>query len=389
MRRRLGTGSSQTAAILACLICVPASAGEEQAFEMSLFDGHDLANWHVTGCEVAVENGSLVLRSGNGFVRSLHRYGDFVVELEWKAQAENYDSGIYFRCEPPEGDRPWPTRYQANLKKGQEGAVGGLAGAVGRPDLIKPGQWNRFRLTVRGEKAELEINGKPAWAADGIEPKQGYIGLQAEVPGGGVFDFRNIKLTELSAASLFNGQDLSGWEGGGSDASACWTVKEGLLVCTGQKGPWLRSLKEYDDFNLRLEYRLKKGGNSGVYVRVPKSGAHRGMDAKEKQAGVEIQILDDNDERYAKLKDYQYTGSVYAIAAAKEHVGRPPGQWNSLEIDCRGQHYRVIHNGVVIVDADGQQFAELKERLTKGFLGLQNHSEEVAFRNLRIGPAME
>ncbi|MBI1904422.1 MAG: DUF1080 domain-containing protein [Planctomycetia bacterium] len=389
MTRRLGPGILQIAAILACLISVPAAAAEEPGFTTSLFDGHDLANWHVTGCDVAVEKGSLVLKSGNGFVRSLHRYGDFVLDLEWKSQAENYDSGIYFRCELPEGDRPWPKRYQSNLKKGQEGAVGGLAGAVGRPDLYKPGQWNRFQLTVRGDKAELAINGKPAWVADGLEARQGYLGLQAEVPLGGVFEFRNIKVTELSAASLFNGKDLTGWEGGGSDASACWTVQEGLLICTGQKGPWLRSLKEYDDFNLRLEYRLKKGGNSGVYVRVPKSGAHRGKEGNEKEAGVEIQVLDDKDERYARLKDYQYTGSVYAIAAAKEHVGRPPGEWNSLEIDCRGQHYRVIHNGVVIVDAGAEQFPELKNRLTKGFLGLQNHSEEVAFRNLRIGPSLE
>ncbi|MFZ2644105.1 MAG: family 16 glycoside hydrolase, partial [Verrucomicrobiia bacterium] len=64
--------------------------------------------------------------------------------------------------------------------------------------LIKPGEWNCFKLTVRGTQAALEINGKPAWKADGLEgPKEGYIGVQAEVPGGGQHRFRNIYITEL------------------------------------------------------------------------------------------------------------------------------------------------------------------------------------------------
>jgi hypothetical protein len=58
--------------------------------------------------------------------------------------------------------------------------------------------WNQFKLTVRGTKAALEINGTPAWEADGLgEPTVGYITLQAEVPGGGQHRFRNIYLTEL------------------------------------------------------------------------------------------------------------------------------------------------------------------------------------------------
>lgn len=194
--------------------------------------------------------------------------------------------------------------------------------------------------------------------------------------------------TEPGYVSLFNGKDLSGWEGAGSDASACWKVEDGLLVCTGQKGPWLRSLEQYGDFNLRFEYKLKSGGNSGVYVRVPKDGDHRGRDLNGgKPSGVEIQLLDDADARYAKLKDYQYSGSVYAIAPAKQRVSLPAGQWNTMEINCVGSRYRIIHNGTVIVDADDAEFPELKNRELKGYLGLQNHSEHVWFRSIRIGPA--
>ena len=83
-------------------------------------------------------------------------------------------------------------RYQANLLKGQEGNVGGVKGATST-GLVKDGEWNRFKLTVIGDKVSLEINDKPAWEGTGIEAPDGYIALQAEVPGGGAFRFRNFR----------------------------------------------------------------------------------------------------------------------------------------------------------------------------------------------------
>lgn len=196
---------------------------------------------------------------------------------------------------------------------------------------------------------------------------------------GGPFAFRNIRVTELDAKPLFNGTDLTGWEGASSPAETCWKVEDGAIVCTGEKGTWLRSVEQYGDFCLRLEYRVSPGGNSGVYVRVPKDGNHHGKDA-----GVEIQVLDDHHPKYANLQPYQYTGSVYAVAPAELHVGLPAGEWNRLEINVQGDHYRITHNGVVIVNADAQSHPMLAERLKQGYLGLQNHNTHVAFRNLRL-----
>jgi hypothetical protein len=164
---------------------------------VSIFDGKTLDGWKVAGCEAEVQDGAILLKSGDGVVYPEERYGDFVLELEWKALREDeWDSGIYFRCELPEGDRPWPSRWQANLRKGQEGNVGGLQGATSQ-GLVRNGEWNRFKLTVVGSKAALEINGQPAWEADGIEEKDGYICLQAEVPGGGQFLFREIRIAQV------------------------------------------------------------------------------------------------------------------------------------------------------------------------------------------------
>ena len=192
-----------------------------------------------------------------------------------------------------------------------------------------------------------------------------------------------LRAQEPGFRSLFNGRDLSGWEGVTSEAAASWKVADGMIVCTGQPGTWLRSKEQVDDFNLRLEYKLRPGGNSGVYVRVPADGGHR------EGGGTEIQILDDAAERYKDIEPGQFCGSVYKVAPAKQHVSRPAGEWNTLEINCQGTSYCITHNGVIVVNATEAEFPELKNCFVKGYLGLQNHSEEVWFRNLRLGPAQK
>jgi hypothetical protein len=124
-----------------------------------------------------------------------------------------------------------------------------------------------------------------------------------------------------------------------------------------------------------------------VYVRVPKDGNHHRANDAAPEAGFEVQVLDDAAPQYKSLKDYQYTGSVYDIAPATQHVCKPAGEWNTMEINARGQHITVTHNGVVVVDATAEKFPLLNLRKTSGFLGLQNHSTLVKFRNLRIGAA--
>jgi hypothetical protein len=120
------------------------------------------------------------------------------MEYEWKSLKEkDWDSGVYFRYDSIPDGQIWPPRYQANLRQGDEGNVGFLKGATSR-GLFKSGEWNSFKLTVIGTTAAMEINGKPAWKADGLEgPKKGFVGLQCEVPGGGQCLFRNIYITEL------------------------------------------------------------------------------------------------------------------------------------------------------------------------------------------------
>ena len=177
--------------------CESTNADEDTGELTPIFNGKDLTGWTSTGAVTAVEDGALVIKDGNGFVRYDKELTDFVLEIEWKPlRDKDYDSGLYFRAGLP-NDKPWPDRYQINLKEGDEGNLIGSKTARSER-LAKPaGEWNHFKLKVVGKTAELAINGKPAWKTDEIEPAKGYIGIQVEVPGGGQYQFRNIRLKRL------------------------------------------------------------------------------------------------------------------------------------------------------------------------------------------------
>jgi hypothetical protein len=167
---------------------------------VELFDGKSLDGWDVLKCEAEVQDGAILIKAGNGIVQTKEQYADYVLELEWKALnvGKFYDSGVYIRYTEIPKNAPWPKNYQLNLTRGQEGNIPGMKAATSK-GLVKEGEWNRFKVTAKGTKVALEINGKPAWEVDGIKDSKGYIGLQAEVPAGGQFLFRNLRLTKLAA----------------------------------------------------------------------------------------------------------------------------------------------------------------------------------------------
>ena len=182
---------------------------------------------------------------------------------------------------------------------------------------------------------------------------------------------------------LFDGKTLTGWTGvGGREGN--WVVENGLLITRGEGGGWLSSKEVYGDFHVSLEYKLQPGGNSGLFIRSP----HEGDPA---YTGMEIQILDDEDARYAQLMPYQYCGSVYGVEAAKRGHTKPAGQWNQMEVIAQGTHIQVRLNGATVVDTDLNNH---KDAVTshpgierhEGYIGLQSHSEPVEFRNIKIKP---
>lgn len=183
---------------------------------------------------------------------------------------------------------------------------------------------------------------------------------------------------------LFNGTDLTGWKQYGSKKDL-WTVEDGVLVCRGGGGGWLGTTRDYADFELRLEYRLKPGGNSGVYLRAPDEGWISRL-------GMEIQILDDFHPSYANMDFYQYTGALYHVLAPTRRTSKKAGSWNAMTIRLQDRQLKVILNGAAIVDADLDRCrkdpAVAKEHpglaRASGRIGLQSHTDRVEFRRLFV-----
>ena len=182
---------------------------------------------------------------------------------------------------------------------------------------------------------------------------------------------------------LFNGRDLSGWTHI-TKAGEGYQVREGVLYCRASDGGNLFTEKEYDNFVLRFEFKLTPGANNGVGIRAPRTG-RIAYDA------VEIQILDDTADKYAKLRPTQYHGSIYDCVPAERGHLKPVGEWNEEEITVDGRRITVKLNGVTIVDANLDEITDPKTlakhpglQRTRGHIGFLGHGSAIELRNLRI-----
>jgi hypothetical protein len=174
---------------------------------------------------------------------------------------------------------------------------------------------------------------------------------------------------------IFNGQDLSGWKGEG------YVVEDGAIVCTPQ-GRNLVTEGTYANYVLDFEFKLTPGANNGLGIHYPGTG-----DAA--YTGMEIQILDSTHEKYKDLKDYQFHGGLYTLAAAKQGVLRPVGEWNQQRVTVMGPTLKVELNGQIILRANLDDIAARQPKhegvkRRAGHIGWLGHGDRVAFRNIQI-----
>jgi hypothetical protein len=182
--------------------------------------------------------------------------------------------------------------------------------------------------------------------------------------------------------ALFNDKDLTGWKATGKMEVWGADADKKILFVSGSGGGWLMTEKEYGDFEIRLEYKMPKMGNSGVGIRSPLKGDPA-------YAGMEIQLLDDAN--WKGLRPEQQTGSIYDVVAAKKINSKPFGEWNSMRIVAKGRKILVEQNGETLVDAnldDHEKHFKNHPGLTraKGHIGLQSYNFRVEFRNIYIKP---
>ena len=176
--------------------------------------------------------------------------------------------------------------------------------------------------------------------------------------------------------SIFNGADLTGWV---QVLDSTWKVEDGILLSHQdpkgrQEGEsWLLTERDYGDFELRLEFRITQGGNSGVFLRDPVARAERLIAADGAQPPWETsyEVNINNDELIYP------TGSIWATAKGV-HKLQKEGEWNELRVKLEGQRISTWINGEVALEG-----VELPERTTRGAIGFQRHGGE-AYREKLI-----
>lgn len=180
---------------------------------------------------------------------------------------------------------------------------------------------------------------------------------------------------------LFNGTSLEGWTTAGNPDA--WAVEDGAIITRPGGGRWLRTTRMYRDFHLTLDFMLTPGANSGIGLR----GSSTGDPAF---TGFEIQILDTHGQEPTDTR----CGAVYNAIAPLVMAVNPPGQWNTYHVRLVGDTLDVTLNGQVIHKAeklDDRGYIHtrdrpnpLRDRLTTGYIALQEHGHVVKFRNIKI-----
>ncbi len=194
---------------------------------------------------------------------------------------------------------------------------------------------------------------------------------------------------------LFDGETTKGWRNYKQDKiSDGWQVVDGALTRAANGAGDIITDDQYDAFELSLEYKISKGGNSGIMYHVTEEGATPW------QTGPEIQVQDNKDGHDPQLAGwlYQlYQPEIDKATGKPIDATKPAGEWNKLTILITPEKCVHTMNGVKYVeyvkgskDWD-QRVAKSKfgkmERFgkpTKGYISLQDHGNEVAYRNIKI-----
>jgi hypothetical protein len=191
---------------------------------------------------------------------------------------------------------------------------------------------------------------------------------------------------------LFDGKTTAGWRAFKAPTPpAGWRAVDGELV-RQDKGGDLMTAEQFDNFELRLEWKLTRNGNSGIMFRVTDQGNQT------YETGPEFQILDNAGHKDGK-DPMTSAGSNYAMHPPVRDVTRPIGEWNEVRLIVNGAHVEHWMNGVKLLEYElwsedwdkrlkASKFAKMPGygRARRGHLVLQDHGDLVSFRNIKIKP---
>lgn len=189
---------------------------------------------------------------------------------------------------------------------------------------------------------------------------------------------------------LFDGRTTEGWRGFKAPApDPGWTVKDGTLGPDPKTSKDIITKETFGDFELAFDWKISPKGNSGVMFRVVEEGDQTYF------SGPEYQVLDNS----RGEPPLERAGALYGLYAPTTDATRPVGEFNNSRIVLRGGKGEHWLNGVKVVEYDldspefkakvaGTKFRAWPQfaRSRSGHIALQNHGDEVAYRNIKIRP---
>ena len=165
-----------------------------------------------------------------------------------------------------------------------------------------------------------------------------------------------------------------------------WVLEKGILSISDTPGGIIWSKRKFGDFSISLEYKTSTKANSGLFFRTDPRNAVQG--------GFEIQIASPG-----LYKGKHIVGSLYDAKEPKVAAGKPDGEWNLMELTCKGSKIKAKVNGKLVIDVDINDWKEpnknpdgsknkfktaLKDLPRIGNFGLQYHGQPVWFRNIKV-----
>ena len=434
--------------------CKESNEHREEPWE-PLFDGVSLTGWNqlngkanyrIEGDEIV---GTTVANTPNSFLATNQDYGDFILELDYKVDP-TMNSGIQIRSlsnpdynngrvhgyqiEIDPSDRAWSAGIYDEARKGW---LYPLTDNPKAQQAFKQNAWNHYRIEAVGDTLKTWINGVEAAHLVDDQTASGFIALQVHALGkddepGKEIRWKNIKiitkdvdqytkpmslpafntknaLTKAEAQDgwkmLWDGKTTKGWRGGKLDhfPDKGWVIEDGNLIvlATGGKesaaGGDIVTTKQYKDFELKVDFKITEGANSGIKYYVD-TDLNKGEGSS---IGLEYQILDDAHHPDAKLGNHEGSrtlASLYdLIQADPDKPVNPIGEWNTAKIVSQDNHVTHWLNDVKVLEYDRnteaflQRVQESKYKdwpgfgtFEKGNILLQDHGDRVAFKNIKI-----
>ena len=212
-----------------------------------------------------------------------------------------------------------------------------------------------------------------------------------------------VKTEKEAWVSLFDGKTLNGWHGFNQTGEIKnWAIEDGAMVCLGAAkdahGGDIVSDKQYENFELTWEWKVTKGGNSGVMYHVVENPKYQAP----YETGPEYQMIDDIDFP-EKLEEWQKSGADYAMNMTNDKKKlNPVGEWNTSKIVFNKGHVEHWLNGEKVIEFQAWDDAWTKKKTEgkwkdypdygsakKGGIALQDHGNKVYLKNILILPLPE